>query len=102
MARGLTIILVVLFHTVRGIAGAGLLEPNSRLLAVDFAVYTFHMPAFFFFSGLFMRRTLQRPPAIFWLGRVRSLLLPYVIWLTVEVVFLEVTTSLVNMHSFNV
>ena len=102
IARGLAIILVVMFHAVRGVAGAGLLSPNSGLLIIDFDVYTFHMPAFFFFSGLFMRRTLERPPGIFWPGRLRSLLLPYVIWLTVEVVFLGLTTSLVNMHGFNV
>lgn len=101
-ARGLTIILVVLFHAMRGISGSGLLPRDSVLYLLDFTVYTFHMPAFFFFSGLFVRRALARPPRIFWPGRIRALLWPYALWMTLEIGMLIATSSVSNVGAFHI
>lgn len=50
-ARGFGILLVVYGHVVRGLFQSDILTSPAWARA-DFAIYTFHMPLFFFLSGL--------------------------------------------------
>ncbi|GAN78310.1 acyltransferase [Acidisphaera rubrifaciens HS-AP3] len=73
-AKGLAIVLVVFGHLVARAEPAGLTwyEPLRA------AVYSFHMPLFFYLSGL--AAALAGPPAAYWpylRGRARRLLVPY-------------------------
>ncbi len=80
--RGMAISLVALGHTNQGIdhrhwwgssAGVG-----QRL---DVTIYAFHMPAFFFMSGIFLAASVaKRGPGRFTMERMRTLLYPYVLW----------------------
>lgn len=80
-AKAIGIILVVYGHVARGLHGAGfeISEPIYKL--VDSIVYSFHMPLFFFLSGLFFYSSLLKRKAgelIF--SKVDTILYPYLIW----------------------
>ena len=80
LAKGIGIILVVYGHVVRGVDSAGLQPSSAMLLSVDL-VYTFHMPLFFFLSGLFLAHSLNsrgRPGLI--ANKVDTLIYPYILW----------------------
>lgn len=61
-AKGLGILLVVFGHAWRGNYAAGLGISDPVFESVDRAIYSFHMPLFFFLSGLLFWETLQKRP----------------------------------------
>lgn len=80
-AKGIGILLVVFGHAWRGLMGAGVLTDGVMARTVDAAVYAFHMPLFFFLSGLLFLETLQKYDASHLLrGRVTRLLWPMALW----------------------
>ncbi|HVY86806.1 MAG TPA: acyltransferase [Caulobacterales bacterium] len=79
-ARGLGIVLVVLGHVIAGLLNVGVLEHTPASHWVYFAIYTFHMPLFFLLSGLFLRDGLKRGAEDFLVGKVWTLIYPYVLW----------------------
>lgn len=64
VAKGLCMILVVFGHAERGLSVSGAPPQFSLLGFVDYTIYTFHMPFFFFVSGLFSHPAKQRSPRI--------------------------------------
>lgn len=79
VAKGIAIILVVFGHAERGLVAAGVMSDSALLHSIDYAIYTFHMPIFFFISGLFFRtRPLGDPKP--WIDRVIRIAYPYVLW----------------------
>ncbi|WP_043367549.1 acyltransferase family protein, partial [Cupriavidus sp. WS] len=52
-AKGIGIILVVYGHVARGLHSAGIWSDATSFSFLDSAVYSFHMPLFFFLSGLY-------------------------------------------------
>jgi fucose 4-O-acetylase-like acetyltransferase len=84
-AKGIGIALVVYGHVARGLIAAGLLAGPTVLL-VDSVIYAFHMPLFFFLSGVFFRGSLAgRGPGCLLASKVDRLLYPYVIWTLIQV-----------------
>lgn len=80
-ARGIGIILVVFGHAWRGAFGAGLLPDTALFAAIDRGIYAFHMPLFFFLSGLLFLDTLAKYRAgVLLKGRVTRLLWPMALW----------------------
>lgn len=80
-AKGLGIILVVYGHVARGLAIAGLPTDPHLFRLVDSIIYSFHMPLFFFLSGLFFYSSLlRRGRAGLVLNKADSILYPYVVW----------------------
>lgn len=80
-AKGIGILLVVFGHAWRGLMGAGVLSDGVFARTVDAAVYAFHMPLFFFLSGLLFLETLQKYETGSLLqGRVTRLLWPMALW----------------------
>lgn len=80
-AKAIGILLVVLGHVIRGVANAGLLPTDSIWWHVDRAIYAFHMPLFFFVSGLFLRpRVLAKGYADLVAASALALLGPAVVW----------------------
>ena len=77
-AKGLAILLVVLYHAVffMNAAGWGWL-PLTR---ANGALATFRMPLFFFASGLFFSRNLAKPVGFILLRRVLPMMWLYVVW----------------------
>ena len=79
--RGMAISLVALGHTNQGILHRGWWGASSVGTHLDVLIYAFHMPAFFFVSGIFLSASVQkRGPGRFTLERIRTLIYPYVLW----------------------
>lgn len=80
-AKFIGIGLVVFGHVVRGLFNAGVLPRNEFWSRVDSGIYLFHMPLFFFLSGLFFVETLGRRGQLdYWKKNIYALLLPLLIW----------------------
>lgn len=80
-AKGLGIIFVVFGHVIDGARAAGVpVDAHTFRLTWD-ALYAFHIPLFFFLSGLFFPQSLRHRGVLgLLLNKVDTLLYPYVIW----------------------
>ncbi len=84
--RGMAISLVALGHTNQGMTHRGWWGASSVGARLDATIYAFHMPAFFFVSGIFILASVQkRGPGRFTIERVRTLIYPYVLWSVIGV-----------------
>ncbi|WP_176039385.1 acyltransferase family protein [Burkholderia stabilis] len=83
VARGAGIILVVYGHVLRGVVSAGLVPAGTADAAFawnDYVIYTFHMPLFFFLSGLHVCSSLRRARQGFLWSKVTTIAYPYLLW----------------------
>jgi fucose 4-O-acetylase-like acetyltransferase len=80
-AKGIGIVLVVFGHAWRGAMGAGLISDVKLFALIDSAIYAFHMPLFFFLSGLLFLEGLQKyKTSVLLRGKVTRLLWPMALW----------------------
>lgn len=92
-AKGLGILLVVYGHVSRGVYNAGIKFDTELFRLVDSVIYSFHMPLFFFLSGLFFLPSLQKyGRAGLIADKVDSVLYPYILWSLLQG-FIEVLLS---------
>jgi fucose 4-O-acetylase-like acetyltransferase len=85
-AKGLGIILVVVGHVLRGLTTAQVMGPGGAARFLDGWIYSFHMPLFFFLSGLFLFQSATKSSLrVFILGKLRLIAYPYVIWSIITV-----------------
>ncbi|MCW7537302.1 acyltransferase [Aquabacterium sp. A7-Y] len=98
IAKGIGILLVVYGHVARGIFNAGLpFEDEQLYQAIDSVLYSFHMPLFFFLSGLFFVASLDKRGPIGLIGnKLDTLLYPYLIWGLLQTVIQVVLSSYTN------
>lgn len=80
VARGIGIVLVVVGHTLPGLWNAGVLRDGGPARALVDWIYAFHMPLFFFLSGLFAARTAAEPYRDLVAGKLRTIAYPYLVW----------------------
>lgn len=96
-ARGIGIFLVVFGHVWRGLASAGIIPISQLFIAVDNAIYLFHMPLFFVLSGMFFERSaLNDNFAESLQKRSVTLIYPLVLWSYITAAFLLAAGSLTN------
>lgn len=81
IAKGIGITLVVYGHVVRGWFGREIPVDAPVHAVIDSVLYLFHMPLFFFLSGLFFVPSLRRHGGggLMW-GKAETILYPYVLW----------------------
>lgn len=80
-AKGVGIALVVLGHVLRGLdppAVIDLAAPGPAF--ADAWIYAFHMPLFFFVSGLFLADRVRRGATGFLLTVAATIVYPYLVW----------------------
>jgi fucose 4-O-acetylase-like acetyltransferase len=78
--KGLGIFLVVLGHTLRGLIGdTDNLYPKEWDY-LDAWIYSFHMPLFFFLSGLLSYRMGEKSYQQFISEKIRTIFYPYILW----------------------
>lgn len=80
--KGAAIILVVFGHVWLGLGGAGLISDAQLFRTVEDAIYLFHMPVFFFVSGLFFAP--KAAPGAFFQHKALTLLWPLLLWSWIE------------------
>lgn len=78
-AKGFGIFLVVLGHTLRGLVGV-VFEPSALIQVLDQWLYAFHMPLFFFLSGLFIERSVSKSFGSTLLNKLKTIAYPYFVW----------------------
>jgi fucose 4-O-acetylase-like acetyltransferase len=78
-AKGLGIALVVFGHVWRGLLQAGRMPSTSHTF-LDSLVYAFHVPLFFFLSGMFLQRSSRKAPLRFFADKLLTIAYPYVLW----------------------
>lgn len=107
-AKGIGIILVVYGHVARGVLNAGIAVDKELLLLLDKLIYSFHMPLFFFLSGLFFVGSLQkRTTSGLIINKLHTLIYPYLLWsiiqLSMQIGLVEYTNfekTFENIYSF--
>lgn len=84
-AKAIGIILVVYGHVARGLVNSNIEAPTPYYQLLDQVIYSFHMPLFFFLSGLFFIQTLDKKSAgKLVLSKVDTILYPYVVWSLIQ------------------
>jgi fucose 4-O-acetylase-like acetyltransferase len=84
-AKGIGIILVVYGHVARGVYNAGMIENQELFTLVDSILYSFHMPLFFFLSGLFFISSItKRGEGGLIISKVDTIIYPYIIWSLIQ------------------
>jgi fucose 4-O-acetylase-like acetyltransferase len=80
-AKGIGILLVVAGHLMRGLVDNGVVRADDAGYQwFDFTLYTFHMPLFFFLSGLTAAASLDKGRSPFLKGKLWTIAYPYVLW----------------------
>jgi len=79
VARGIGIFLVVLGHVNRGLITSRIVPASDFFIATDHTIYTFHMPLFFFLSGMTMRLQIHKPPHVIF-SRMLLIVYAYFVW----------------------
>ncbi len=79
--RGLSIALVVLGHTDEGTLHRLWWNGSMTGYRIKFFIYSFHMPAFFFVSGIFLFSSVQKRGGWrFTIEKLRTMIYPYLLW----------------------
>jgi fucose 4-O-acetylase-like acetyltransferase len=81
VVKGAAILMVVFGHVWRGLEG-GVITDAAMFRAVDQAVYLFHMPVFFFLSGLFLTTGAAFVPYL--RSRLALLIWPLILWTWID------------------
>lgn len=84
-AKAIGIILVVYGHVARGVKEAGYNFSDSLFTLVDSFIYSFHMPLFFFLSGLFFYQSfIKRGFLDLTLNKIDTIVYPYILWTLIQ------------------
>ena len=102
-AKAIGILLVVYGHVARGLYNAGIAIPEKTYALADSIVYSFHMPLFFFLSGLFFYQSLtKRGGRALIASKIDTIAYPYILWSllqgSIEVFLSSHTNSNIHMN----
>lgn len=95
-AKGLGIILVVVGHVLRGLVASNVMTMTPAVAYVDAWIYAFHMPLFFFLSGLFLSRSAAKPSAEFTRDKIGTIAYPYFVWSLITLLIKSPLGQIVN------
>lgn len=96
-ASGVGILLVVFGHAWRGLYQAGILSDPWLFQTIDQAVYSFHMPLFFFLGGLFLEASVRKSGVLSYVAkRARRLLWPLTLWTWIFATAMTLAASAAN------
>jgi len=80
-AKAFAIVLIVASHVQHQLLKMGLCLDTGVYHYVDGALYSFHVPLFFFLSGLFFRAAFhKRGFKLFAISKLRTILYPFLVW----------------------
>ena len=96
VAKGIGMIAVVFGHSLGGILDMPGYAHIPILREIFLAIYVFHMPLFFFLSGLMVRPRLERSRNAFLIDIFASVAYPYFLWSIIQYSMIYAAGSLVN------
>lgn len=94
-AKGIGIFLVVIGHVCRGLTSSSILNPLIAK-SIDQWIYAFHMPIFFFLSGLLMQRSVSKSLKDFIIDKLKTLAYPYFVWSIIQGVLISAAFRYIN------
>lgn len=94
IAKGIAIFLVVYGHVIDGLADSGYTFASYEVQ--HGIIYSFHMPLFFFLSGLFFDNMLKRELLTVIKSRALSLLYPYFLWGIIQGSIMAILSKFTN------
>jgi fucose 4-O-acetylase-like acetyltransferase len=83
-ARGIGVTLVVYGHVLGGLTRSNMFPDGPLARWMDYTLYTFHMPLFFFLAGLNVQYSLRRGTRPFLESKAWTIAYPYVLWSLVQ------------------
>jgi fucose 4-O-acetylase-like acetyltransferase len=97
-SKGIGIVLVVIGHIAAGLYNSGIEVSGTGYDLIMNLLYSFHMPLFFFLSGLFLIPSISKRGALHTVSsKVDSVVYPYVVWSilqgTIQVLLSKFTNS---------
>lgn len=96
-AKAIGIILVVYGHVARGLYNAGLILNEQVYSLIDSVIYSFHMPLFFFLSGLFFFDSFKKKKVKgLVLSKVDTVVYPYFLWSILQGIIEVFMSSVTN------
>lgn len=96
-AKGIGIILVVVGHVNRGLDSSGIFISDRFFRLFDSIIYSFHMPLFFFLSGLFFIRSIDRSgKVVFVKKKLETIAYPYALWSVMQGLIAVVLSRFTN------
>ncbi len=95
--RGILIILVILGHAIDNMTHGPFksVAPNSFSIVHD-VIYSFHMPAFFILSGMFIHSWAKKPWKEAIIIKIIRFVLPYFSWTLIVTIIKNLTSTLQN------
>lgn len=100
ICKGIGIILVVYGHVQRGLFSAGLEMNEQEYKLIDSIIYSFHMPLFFFISGLFFYNSLTKTDQTHFIAKkIDTILYPYVAWSLIQGTIEASLAQYTNAHT---
>ncbi|MEL6581012.1 MAG: acyltransferase [Cyanobacteria bacterium J06621_12] len=99
-AKGMGIFLMVFGHTLRGLVNSSLIPDTSPVQFIDAWIYAFHIPLFFFLSGLFFPSVSSQAPTTWWQKKLKTLVYPYFLWSGMQILLKSGFSGAVN-HDAN-
>ncbi|MFJ6268601.1 acyltransferase family protein [Pseudarthrobacter oxydans] len=97
--RGLAILLVVFWHAPAVPALFGYQLPQGLAALNDFFL-PFRMPTLMFLSGMLLERSMRKDWRTYYLGKVQSLVWPYLLWAALHMVLYGGSLQLSNPRSW--
>ncbi|MFK3844657.1 acyltransferase family protein [Stenotrophomonas sp. NPDC078853] len=99
-AKGLGILLVVYGHVARGLVSSKIMADDIVFRSIDAIIYAFHMPLFFFVSGIFFISSLERRGrGGLFLNKIDTILYIYAIWSIIQGSIEVALSSVTNGHA---
>jgi len=84
-AKAIGIILVVYGHVARGLYNGDIYIPEALYQLADSIIYSFHMPLFFFLSGIFFYQSFEkRGPVKLSFNKIDTIVYPYLVWSIIQ------------------
>ena len=95
-AKGIGIFLVVVGHTCGGLVDSSILLSSPAARFPSQWIYAFHMPLFYFLSGLFIRGSASKPLKDFVVDKLQVIAYPYFVWSIIQIVLMVIASRYVN------
>ncbi|WP_338347947.1 acyltransferase [Fructobacillus tropaeoli] len=96
VAKAIGILLVVYGHVILGVHDAGVWGNTFSYRLQHSVIYATHMPLFFFLSGIFAVKWVQRVAKTAIWQKAKTLLIPYFVWGIVQAVVMQVFSKSTN------
>ncbi|MBY0579675.1 MAG: acyltransferase family protein [Burkholderiales bacterium] len=98
VAKGIGIILVVYGHVARGLFHAGIYQDQTSFDLIDKIIYSFHMPLFFFLSGIFCISSFEKRGMKLVFNKIDTVFYPYILWSLIQGSVEIAMSNFTNQH----